>query len=148
MKSFTPELKHHILSQYEPYSRINSFQALARRYGVSGGESTIRKWHSHWNGDVSSMQHKSNARRPRKLTRAQVKRHVESRIVAANRRHEAIHYTTILPAVQAATHTDVSLRTIRRYGKEEANVKNKHTKKRTAAESESTLIYIQDECEC
>ena len=148
MTLFTPELKHHILLQYQPYSRANSFEALARRYAVNGGKTTIQKWRAQWKGNTASLQHKKGAGRPRKLSRAQVSSHVERRIVAANRRHEAIHYTTILPAVQVATHSDVSLRTLQRYGKEDAGVKNKHTKKRTASESKSTLIYDRDECEC
>lgn len=135
MKQFTPELKHHILSQYQPYSRVNSFEALARRYAVQGGGATIQYWHSQWKGTAASLQHKQGAGRPRKLSRAQVSRHVERRIVAANQRHEPIHYTSMLPAVQAATHSDVSLRSLQRYGKEEKEVKHKHTKKRTASES-------------
>lgn len=134
MKQFTPELKHHILQQYRPYTRDGSFEALARRFAVEGGRQTIQKWHSHWNGSAASLKHKQGAGRPRKLSGAQVTRHVKKRIVVANRRSEAVHYPSLLPSVQAATGSDLSLRTLRRYGKE-AGVKNKRTSKRKADES-------------
>jgi transposase len=114
---------------------------------VNGGKTTIQKWHAQWNGSAASLQHKQGAGRPRKLSRAQVKQQVERRIVAANRRHEAIHYTTLLPAVQAATHSDVSLRSLQRYGKEDTGVKNKRTNKRTANESKSIESHDRVECE-
>jgi hypothetical protein len=43
----------------------------------------------------------------------------------------------LLPSVQAATGSQLSLPTLRRYGKEELRIKSKATKKRTAVESES-----------
>ena len=59
-------------------------------------------------------------------------------ILAANRKHRPISYTQLLPSVQAATGSQLSLRTLQRYGKEELQVKSKATKKRTAVESESS----------
>jgi transposase len=140
MTRFTPELKHHILTQYQPYSRAASFEALARRYSVKGGGSTIQYWHSLWNGTAASLQQKKGAGRPRKLSRAQVTRYVKSKVVAANRRSRAVHYPSLLPAVQAATGSDLSLRSMQRYG-QEAGVKNKRSKKRTADESESSMRH-------
>lgn len=134
MTQFTPELKHHILQQYRPYTRDSSFEALARRYAVKGGRSTIRKWHSKWNGTAASLKHKQGAGRPRKLSAAQVNRHLKTRIVAANRRSQAVHYPSLLPAVKAATRSDFSLRTLQRYG-QEAGVKQKRAQKRKADES-------------
>ena len=133
MKQFTPELKHHILQQYQPYSRDNSFEALARRYAVGGGKQTVQKWHSTWNGTAASLKHKAVSGRPRKLSRAQVKRHVETRIVTANSRSQAVHYPSLLPLVKAATRSNLALRTLQRYGKE-AGVKQKRTQKRKADE--------------
>jgi hypothetical protein len=59
---------------------------------------------------------------------------------AANRQHSAIHYTTLLPLVEAATGVNLSVETLRRYGREEAGLKDKRTKKRTAAEGTSSPI--------
>jgi hypothetical protein len=47
-----------------------------------------------------------------------------------------VHYTTLLPAVRAKTGKELSLRTLRRYGKEQL-AKQKRSKKRTADESKS-----------
>lgn len=140
MKQFTPQLKHRILTQYQAYSRHASFAALARLYAVTGGESTIRKWHQMWNGTVASLQRKAVSGRPRLLSSGQVQRHIQRRIVTANKRAQAIHYPSMLPAVQAATGIDISLRTLRRYGQEQ-ETKNKRTKKRTAAESECAMKH-------
>jgi transposase len=140
MKQFTPQLKHHILTQYRSHSSDASFVALARRYAVNGGESTIRKWHQMWNGTVASLQRKAVSGRPRKLSRGQVQRHVQRRIVTANKRSQAVHYPSMLPAIKAATRTDISLRTLQRYGQEEGT-KEKRSKKRTAAESKCTTKY-------
>jgi hypothetical protein len=76
--------------------------------------------------------------RPRTLSRQQVIRHVRPRLLAANRRGEAVHYPSLLPPVQAATDSDLSLRTLQRYGKEELGAKQKRSKKRTADERERT----------
>lgn len=145
MQPFTPELKHHILSQYQPYSRTNSFEALARRYAVQGGKATIQYWHARWNGSAASLERKTVSGRPRKLSSAQVQRHVVKKIETANKRSQAVHYPSLLPAVQAATGTDLSLRTLRRYGQEQGT-KNKRAKKRTADESECATRHEREGC--
>ena len=71
----------------------------------------------------------------RALSRAEVSRHIRAPILAANRAHRAIHYTDLLPRVRAATGTEVSLRTVRRYGEEELGAKKHRGIKRTAEES-------------
>ena len=63
-------------------------------------------------------------------------RHIRAPILAANRAHRAIHYTELLPQVQQATGKQLSIQTLRRYGKEELGVKQKRGVKRTANESE------------
>jgi hypothetical protein len=70
------------------------------------------------------------------LTRAEVSRHIRAPILAANRAHRAVSYTRLLPEVQRKTRKQISIQTLRRYGKQELGVKQKHTKKRTADESE------------
>ena len=49
--------------------------------------------------------------------------------------------TSLLPKVQTATGTEVSLRTLQRYGEEELHAKDKHSKKRTAQERECNCAY-------
>lgn len=72
------------------------------------------------------------------LTAAQVSRHVRAPILAANRAHRAISYTELLPKVREKTGTQISLRSLQRYGKEELGAKQRRSKKRTAAESKCT----------
>lgn len=145
MTEFTPQLKHHILQQYQPHTRDRSFAALAHAYDVKGGAPTIKYWHSQWNGTVASLQRKAVSGRPRLLSRGQVSRHVTRKIETANKRSQAVHYPSLLPAVQAATGTDISLRTLQRYGQEQG-AKNKRAKKRTADESECATRHEREGC--
>ena len=137
MKQLTADHKHRILMEYAPYSHTNSFEALAVRTGGGVTKQLIQQWYRRWDGTSASLQHKAGAGRPRVLSRAQVARHIQPRIRSANRKHQAIHYPDILPAVRAATHSSVSLRSIRRYGKEQLGAKKKRTKKRTTRECKS-----------
>ena len=103
---------------------------------MAGGKRTVQRWHERWDGSPASLEEQSRTGRPRVLSRAQVSRHVRAPILAANRAHRAIRYSELLPRVQAATGQQLSLRSLQRYGKQELGAKQKHTKKRTAAESE------------
>lgn len=72
------------------------------------------------------------------LSSAQVSRHVRAPILAANRAHRAVHYTDLLESVKEKTGKEISVQTLRRYGKEECAAKQRHSKKRSADESEHT----------
>ncbi len=137
MPHLSAEAKHHILLEYAPHDNTRSFAALAARHAVKGGERLLRMWHQRWDGTAAPLQEQPRSGRPRVLSRAQVSRHVRAPILAANRAHRAIHYTELLPRVQAATGKELSIQTLRRYGKQELGAKQKRSKKRTADESES-----------
>jgi transposase len=136
MLTYTPQQKHIILSHYRVGDRTASFRALARRFAVQGGSTVIVRWHQRWDGTVQSLETKQRAGRPRALTRREVQQHVRMPILRANRAHKAVHYSALLPVVQQKTGKKLSLRTLRRYGKEELGVKQRRGKKRTADESE------------
>lgn len=136
MPHLSAEAKHHILLEYAPHDATRSFAALAARHAVAGGKRTVQRWHERWNGTPASLEEQLRTGRPRVLSRAEVSRHVRAPILAANRAHRAIHYSDLLPAVREKTGKEMSLRSLQRYGKEELGAKQKHTKKRTAAESE------------
>ena len=68
---------------------------------------------------------------------------VRAPILAANRAHRAIHYTVLLPRVQAATGKQISIRTLRDYSKQELGGKQKRSKKRTAEECECSSTCDQ-----
>lgn len=141
MKQLSAEAKHHILLQYSPRSPTHSFAALAARAGGGLDESTVRKWHARWNGTAQSLQRKAVTGRPRVLSAAQVTRHVLPSIRAANRKGVALHYTTLLPAVQRATGRRPALRTLRRYG-QQVGVKQKRSKKRTQGECKKLCMKL------
>jgi hypothetical protein len=135
MKQLSSEAKHHILLQYRPRSPTHGFAALAARAGGGPKASTVQRWHQQWDGSVQSLQRKAVPGRPRALSATQVARHVLPGVRAANRRGEAIHYPALLSSVQQATHKQLSLRTMQRYGAAEG-VKQKRSKKRTKGERE------------
>jgi transposase len=101
MRAFAPQHKHSILTHYRAGVRGAGFDALARRFAVAGGGSLIRAWHQRWDGTPASLQEQPRSGRPRILSTAEVSRHVRAPILAANRAHRAVHYTTLQPAVQA-----------------------------------------------
>jgi len=138
MKHLTPEQKHSILLEYTPHSSSHSFSALAARHGVAGGARVLRRWHQRWNGTPHSLEHKAVTGRPRALSKREVQLHLRTPILRANRSHKPVHYTNLLPQVQQKTGAKVSLRTLRRYGKEELGATKRKGKKRTAEESERT----------
>jgi hypothetical protein len=49
-----------------------------------------------------------------------------------------VHYTDLLESVKEKTGKEISVQTLRRYGKEECAAKQRHSKKRAADESEHT----------
>jgi len=135
MSIFTPQLKHHILTQYQPHSRENSFEALARRYAVNGGKTTVKYWHQQWDGTPTSLHRKPVSGRPRLLSSRQVNDYIRTPVRNKNRAHVAISYTQLLPSVQRKSVKQLSLRTLQNYGKRDLGIKMRHSKKRTADES-------------
>jgi hypothetical protein len=69
---------------------------------------------------------------------SEISRHVRAPILAANRAHKAVSYTTLLPSVGLKTRKQVTLRTLQRAGKEQLAVNSRTTRKRTRDESECT----------
>lgn len=135
MKRLTAEQKHSILIHLQSRGEGVKAEAIAAAHGVQGGSSTLNKWLKKWDGTAQSLQRNKVSGRPRALSRAQVSRHLKPRVLAANRRGQAVHYPTLLPLVNAATRKKLSLRTLQRYGREDLSIKQRRSKKRTATES-------------
>lgn len=138
MSVFTPQLKHHILTQYQPHSSDRSFAALARLYGVRGGESTIRKWHRKWDGSVASLQRRVGSGRPRVLSTTQVHHYIRMPIRNKRRQHRAVHYPDLLPSLQQKTGRQISLRLLQLYGRRDAGVKMIHSNMKSEHERQPT----------
>ena len=133
---FSADTKHHILLDYAAHDAARSFAALAARHAVAGGARTVQRWHCRWDRTPQSLERRSGSGKARTLTAAEVSRHIRAPILAANRAHRAISYTDLLSEVQRKTGKELSLRSLRRYGKEQLGARDKHSKKRTADESE------------
>lgn len=136
MPHLSPLTKHHILLEYSRDDTTRSFTVLAARHSIAGGWRVLLRWHQRWDGTPQSLQRKAGSGKQSALSRVHISRHVRAPILAANRAHRAISYTQLLPTVRAKTGVELSLRTLQRYGKEGHGAKHKHSKKRTAAESE------------
>jgi hypothetical protein len=134
MLHLSPETKHHILLEYAPGVRGCGFKALAARHQIKGGASLLSAWHHRWNGTPQSLEERPRSGRPRVLSSAQVRRHIAAPMRNANRAARAVSYPPLLPQVRAMTSSDVSLPTIKRYGKQELHATAKRGKKRTAEE--------------
>jgi hypothetical protein len=134
MTLFTPKLKHHILKQYEPHSRENSFAALALRYNITGGKRLVKYWFDQWDGSAASLERKQVNGRPRLLSRVQVNNLIRTPIKNKNRSHKAVHYTQLLPSVRLKSGTQIALRTLQNYGMRDAGGMGKHTQKTTEEE--------------
>ena len=130
------EVKHSILLEYIPHSTTHSFAALARRHDVAGGGEVVRRWHQRWNRTPHSLERREGSGATPILTPSEISRHIRAPILAANRSHRAVSYTKLLPDVRRKTRKAISLRTVRRYGRERLGIKLKHTQKRTRQECE------------
>jgi hypothetical protein len=138
MPHLSAEAKQHILLEYAPRDPTRSFATLAARHGIKGGADVVRHWHDRWDGTPASLKRKEGTGKAPLLSRAEVSRHVRAPILAANHAHRASSYPDLLPRVQRKTGKQIALRTLRDYGKQQLGARTKHTKKRTADESEHT----------
>lgn len=148
MKQLSPQQKHSILTRYRAHSSNHSFAALAAQAGDGLTKSTLHSWYRRWDGTPASLQHRPVTGRPRVLSRGQVAQHVRPRILSANRGARAVHYTTLHHVVERATGKSMSVRTLRRYGHEQLQAKQKRTKKRTAVERKSNHLLMEQPAAC
>lgn len=134
MKQPTAEQKHCILTHCAARRAGETLQQILALHDIAASRQAVSKWRQHWDGTLASLQRKQGSGRHRVLSKAQVTRHVVSPIRNANRAARPVRYTKLLAQVQAATHSQVSLRTLQRYGHDEAGGRKTRGKKRTAAE--------------
>jgi hypothetical protein len=138
MKQPTPEQKHSILTHYTQRRKGETLTQILALHDVVASRRSVEKWRQRWNGTISSLQHRAASGRPRVLSKAQVLRHVAAPIRNANRAARAVRYPKLLPQVRAESHSNVSLRTLQRYGRDEGGGRKTRGKKRTADECEYT----------
>jgi hypothetical protein len=146
MKQLTAQQKHDILVHIRERREGQRPADIAALHGVTIGRTTLWEWQQQWDSTPQSLEHKRGGGRPRALSKAQVTRHVAAPIRNSNRAGRAVRYTALLPQVQAATGSELSVRTMQRYGKEEAGGHKARGKKRTADESESSRTSVACSC--
>jgi transposase len=138
MGRYTPAFKHRILTLYRRRQRGLGFGALASAYGVIGGRRTVQRWYAAWDGTVKSLNERARSGRPRTLTSAQSKQYIGSIVRRKNRTNEPVNYWEVYQFVRDRTGKNPSIRTIRRYGKEQLRLKWSRTKKVTQWEGKRT----------
>lgn len=136
-KHFTPDQKHLILTQYSPQQHGHGFASLASRFGVAGGAKLISNWYHRWNGTAASLLEKKKIGRPRILKKSEVTRYIKQPVVRKNRSHTAVHYTDLVQRVHQNSGRQPSLRTIQRYGREDAAIRDRSTTITTTNECQS-----------
>jgi len=134
MTRYTPAFKHTVLRAYCAGNRSHSFRALARRFKVPGGKSTISAWYRLWDGTSHSLERRHGSGRKALLTRKQVERLIVKPIRRCNRNHVAVEYHDLQEAVEEKVGHLVSLRTIQRQGKEAGGIQFHSTIPRTPEE--------------
>jgi hypothetical protein len=128
--------KQQVVTYYTQHLPDISFRAVARLFRIKGGHMTVQRWYERRN----SLETKQKSGRPTILSSQQINTHITKKIIQHNRTPTPIHYTQLLSHVKRATRKNLSLRTLRRYGKERGGVKLKRTIKRT--EDECNITYI------
>jgi hypothetical protein len=142
MTNYPPQVKHRILTQYQPHCRGKGFKALAQQHGIQGGGRTIKYWYDRWDGTVASLERQpAGAGRPRILSSEEIKQHIGAQVKKKNRLPEPAHYTQLIYSVKEKTGKQVSLRTIQRYGKEEESIRDNRAIKRTREERKHMITH-------
>lgn len=138
---FSAELKQHILTQYTAHSIDNSYRALSRRYGLASDGRTIKRWMKQWDGTAASLNDGHRSGRPRLLTDIEVHNNIHQPVVAANRRHECIDYSSLHRRLTHTIHKRVSLRTVQRYGRQRSGVRGKRARRLSSHERTHTHTH-------
>jgi transposase-like protein len=139
MANHTPQFKHNILMEYVAGSRTHGFAALARRYGIPGGASTLSKWYSHWDSTPHSLERREGSGSRTLLTPEQVQRYIVRPIRRKNQEHVAISYPELKENIEEKIGHSISVRSIRRHGREEGGIRYGTTQPRT--EQERKCVY-------
>lgn len=137
---FSAEQKQHIVSQCSAAGENMSLRALSRQYGLSSKGSTLSRWMRRYDGSAASLKDKQRSGRPRILTQQEVHNHIREPIISHNRKHTPINYKQIHTLIRQRTQKRPSLQTVRRYGLEIVNAKQRRVRRRTSTERKCICI--------
>lgn len=135
---FSAKQRQRILEQCARRDTNDSICAVSRRYGLASNGQTLLRWMRQWNGTTESLREREHPGRPRILTRTQVHNSIRQPVIAANRAHRCINYSMIHRQLQQEHHLDVSVRTVRRYGRRDVGIRNRRVQRKTPHERNHT----------
>lgn len=136
---YSSEERHRVLVYYTSQRPRPSLSAVARHFNINGGHQLIQSWYDRWDGTASSLETKAKSGRRRKLSELEVHDYVGNRVRAANRAAKPIDYNQIHRQIQNETHKNLSVSTVRRYGKS-IQVRGVPTVRRTSVEC---ILFIR-----
>jgi transposase len=132
--------KQQILQEYQPGVRGQGFKALAKRYGIKSGHTTIRKWYQKWDGTKASLQKESGGDKRSILTEKEKKKEILGYISKRARKDAAI-YREVKENIESKTGKNIALRTVRRLGKE-LKASSKKTKRKSPSEGKVSWLFL------
>lgn len=115
---YTPQFKHKVLEEYHRGVYGCGFKSLAKRFKIVGGHKLIMSWYSQWNGTVDSLYQRSRGHRTRTMTQQEVQKYIVDFVKSMNSQRARVTYKMVQAHVKSSLKREVSIRTIRRYGKE------------------------------
>ena len=125
---YPPAFKHKVLCEYQPNTYGCGFEALAKKYSIKGSHHCIQRWYEQWDHTVESLHELPHTGRKRKLSHQQSKQLILTPVRQALRKKQKIDYNDIHTNITAIPeHSDISLRTVRRYGKQDHHITCKKT---------------------
>ena len=124
--------KQEILQEYQPKVRGKGFKSLGKRYKIKGGHKTIRKWYQKWDGTKESLKKESGGDR-RSILSEKEKKTLISGFVNKRAKKDAADYREVHENIESKTGKKISVKSVRRLGKELGAV-SKKTKRKSPTE--------------
>lgn len=116
---YTPEFKQRVVREYRAGDRGAGYQALAKKWQVGGGARLVARWVQQWDGTTRSLSKRTRPNHPRLLSRQQAQTHIRDVVARRHTHHQPVSYIELAADVREATGVGVSVRTVRRYGRED-----------------------------
>ena len=150
MSNYPAAFKERVVREYQPGVRGKGFQALEKKYkvGQSGpSKRLIKVWWKKWvagGKTLAALESVPGGGRRSILTEKEKQKHILKFIAHKNLIGEAVDYKEVHRNVIAKTKKDISLREVRRIGKNELDITWKNTTLVTPAEGklEDFLTYV------
>src|SRR5665647_2362227 len=120
---YSTDFKQRVLEQYQLGVRGYGFKSLAHRFNITGGHQTIADWYSDWDGTEQSLISKPREGRPPILSSIESTNYIDSYVHQRNQQHRSVNYRSVRDRVLSATGKAISIRTVRRIGKEAKDIK-------------------------